>query len=87
MIEQKEWELRKKQSLERCENLSQKKENLSREINDLVQLPDQMLENIKKFENFILKIPIFNNYKIIRSIDQLINKINKIIRSVVISLL
>jgi len=48
LIEQKEWELRKKQSLERCKNLSQKKENLSREINDLVQLPDQMLENIKK---------------------------------------
>ena len=38
LIEQKEWELRKKQSLERCENLSQKKENLSKEIIDLVKI-------------------------------------------------
>ena len=45
----------KKQSLERCENLSQKKENLSKEINDLVQLPDQMLENIKKFDEQLIQ--------------------------------
>ena len=55
LIEQKEWELRKKQSLERCKNLSQKKENLSKEINDLVQLPDQMLENIKKFDEQLIQ--------------------------------
>ena len=55
LIEQKEWELRKKQSLARSENLSQKKENLSREINDLVQLPDQMLENIKKFDEQLIQ--------------------------------
>ena len=32
-----------------------KKENLSREISDLVQLPDQMLENIKKFDEQLIQ--------------------------------
>ena len=32
-----------------------KKENLSKEINDLVQLPDQMLENIKKFDEQLIQ--------------------------------
>ena len=32
-----------------------KKENLSIEISDLVQLPDQMLENIKKFDEQLIQ--------------------------------